>query len=227
MRFAALSSTPGERISDAGARDTSPNGLVCYHLSPPTLIPTGCPMSTPPRLELAGSRNFTCWLAEPRARAAPSPTYQCGKVFFICLQPDEGLSLFERTFNRCIGMWTDGQTIYMSSLFEVWRFENSLLPDQSYEGYDRLYVPRVGYTTGHVDGHDIGVDRDGKAVFVSTLFSCLARVSERYSFGPSEATLYQPAGRGGSLPSEWPGHGGRGAALSHQHLPQRCQRGLA
>lgn len=140
-------------------------------------------MSTAPRLELAGSRNFTAWLAEQQA-GLTFTTYQCGKVFFVGLQPDGRLSVFERTFNRCMGMWSDGQTIYMSSLFQVWRFENSLLPGQSYEGYDRLYVPQLGYTTGDVDGHDIGVDRDGKAVFVNTLFSCLARVSERYSFEP-------------------------------------------
>ena len=58
-----------------------------------------------------------------------------------------------------------------------------LKPGQDHQGYDRVYVPQVGYTTGDVDAHDIAVDQQGP-VFVNTLFSCLARPSERYSFEP-------------------------------------------
>ena len=45
----------------------------------------------------------------------------------------------------------------MSSLYQLWRFENALDPGSVHEGYDRLYVPRVGYTTGDVDAHDVVV----------------------------------------------------------------------
>ena len=71
----------------------------------------------------------------------------------------------------------------MSSLYQLWRFENALPPGVTApEGYDRLYVPQVGSTTGDVDAHDIALDANGAPVFVNTLFSCLATPSETHSF---------------------------------------------
>ena len=111
-------------------------------------------------------------------------TYQAGKLMFLGRQPDGRLSVFERTFNRCMGLWADGQTLWMSSLYQLWRFENALQAGNLYNGYDRLYVPRVGYTTGDLDIHDIAIDKGGRPVFVNTRFGCLAIVAERDSFTP-------------------------------------------
>jgi len=141
-----------------------------------------------PRLEMMGSRQLPNWLAEEGVSLAFT-TYQTGKLFLIGVRPDARLSIFERTFNRCMGLFASPDTLYMSTLYQLWRFENALLPGQSHEGYDRLYVPQVAYTTGDIDIHDIGVDRDGRPIFCNTLFSCLATVSERYSFEP----LWQPS----------------------------------
>lgn len=52
------------------------------------------------------------------------------------------------------------------------------------DGYDRLYLPQVGYTTGDLDVHDMAVDGDGRLVFVNTLFGCLATISDTHSFVP-------------------------------------------
>ncbi|MBC7820332.1 MAG: TIGR03032 family protein [Planctomycetaceae bacterium] len=145
------------------------------------------PTSVSPALELIGSRHFPAWLAEQRVSLALT-TYQSGKLFLIGLQPDSRLSVFERTFNRCLGLWSDGQTLWMSSLYQLWRFENVLEPGQLANGYDRLYVPRVGFVTGDLDIHDVAVDAKGRVVFVNTLFGCLATTSERHSFTP----LWQP-----------------------------------
>ncbi len=140
-----------------------------------------------PKLEITASRQFTSWLAEQSASLAFT-TYQTGKLFLIGLQPDGRLSVFERTFNRCMGLWSDGQTVWMSSLYQLWRFDNVLPAGQLANGYDRLYVPQLGYVTGDVDIHDVAVDNKGRVVFVNTLFSCLARSSDRQSFIP----LWQP-----------------------------------
>ncbi len=102
--------------------------------------------TTAPLLEINTSRQFTNWLGEARLSLALT-TYQAGKLFLLGLQPDGRMSVFERTFNRCLGLWSNGQTIWMSSLYQLWRFENVLEPGQSTNGYDRLYVPQVGYTT--------------------------------------------------------------------------------
>jgi uncharacterized protein (TIGR03032 family) len=141
------------------------------------------PPAEEPWLEVYTSRHFPAWLAEQRVSLAFT-TYQTGKLFLVGLQADGRLAVFERTFNRCMGLWGDGQTLWMSSLFQLWRFENALRPGFLHNGHDRLYIPKVGYTTGDLDIHDIAVEADGRVVFVCTLFSCLATLSERYSFTP-------------------------------------------
>jgi len=136
-----------------------------------------------PAFEITASRQFTSWMAEQKVSIAFT-TYQTGKLFLIGLKPDGNLSVFERTFNRCMGLHATEQTLYMSSLYQLWRFENSIPAGQNYNGYDKLYVPQLAYTTGDIDVHDIAVDGDGKVVFVNTLFGCLATVSETHSFKP-------------------------------------------
>ncbi|MEQ8667502.1 MAG: TIGR03032 family protein [Rhodospirillales bacterium] len=111
-------------------------------------------------------------------------TYQSAKVFMIGLQPTGRLSIFERTFNRCMGLCLDRDSLYLSSLYQLWRFENVLAPGQVHDGYDRLYVPMDGRTTGDLDIHDIAIDRDGRVIFVNTLFSCLATIGDKTSFQP-------------------------------------------
>ena len=137
----------------------------------------------PPAFEALASRQLTSWLAEQQVSLAFT-TYQTGKLFLIGLQTEGRLSVFERTFNRCLGLWGDGQTLWMTSLFQLWRFENVLERGQSANGYDRMFVPRVGYTTGDLDIHDVTVTADGRVVFVNTLFGCLATTSETHSFVP-------------------------------------------
>jgi len=141
-------------------------------------LPTGTA-----QIDLMGSRQFPNWLAEQSISLAFT-TYQTGKLFLIGLQPNGRLSIFERTFNRAMGLYATADNLYMSSLYQLWRFENALEPGQLHDGYDRLYVPQIGFTTGDLDIHDIVLDNSQKIVFVNTLFGCLATVSEKYSFEP-------------------------------------------
>ena len=96
--------------------------------------------------------------------------------------------MFERTFNRCMGLVASDKALYMSTLYQMWRFENILEPGQGTDGYDALYVPMQAHTTGDLDVHDVAVDGNGRLVFVNTLFGCLATIDERSSFVP----LWQP-----------------------------------
>jgi len=141
-----------------------------------------------PWLQVTCSRHFTAWLAAERVSLACS-TYQSGKLLLFGAKPDGELAVFERTFNRCMGLWGDGQTIWMSTLFQLWRLENVLTAGEQHQNHDRLYVPKVGYTTGDLDIHDIVVDERGRVVFVATSFNCLATLHERANFTP----LWQPA----------------------------------
>ncbi len=139
--------------------------------------------ATAPALEINTSRQFTNWMLEQKLSLGFT-TYQAGKLFLLGLQPNGRLSVFERTFNRCLGLWSNGQTMWMSSLYQLWRFENVIDKGLSAQGYDRLYVPQVGYTTGDLDIHDVAVEASGRVVFVNTLFGCLATISETHSFIP-------------------------------------------
>jgi uncharacterized protein (TIGR03032 family) len=174
-----------------------PTGTLA--MSTPSASASPSPIATPialtsdenrqePWFELFTSRQFMSWLEEQGVGLALT-TYQAGKLFLLGMQPDGKLAVCERTFNRCMGLWGDGQTLWMTTLFQLWRFENALAPGQaSSDGYDRVYVPQVAYTTGDIDIHDLAVDRNGRVVFVNTLFGCLATPSETHSFAP----LWQP-----------------------------------
>ena len=112
-------------------------------------------------------------MAEQKLSLAFS-TYQVGKLFLIGLQPTGNLSIFECTFNRAMGLWTDTQQLYLAMLYQLWRFDNVLEPGQTHNGYDRLFVPQVAWTTGDVDIHDIaGIGTIAR--FSSTRFSAAWR----------------------------------------------------
>ena len=143
--------------------------------------------ATPPSLEITTSRQMLPWMAEQNLSLAFT-TYQIGKLFFLGLKPNQELSVFERTFNRCMGLCATDHGLYMSSLYQVWRFENIFAAGQQQDGFDRLYLPQLGYTTGDLDIHDMAIDADGRLLFINTLFGCLATLSETHSFKP----LWQP-----------------------------------
>src|SRR5271170_7560719 len=98
----------------------------------PDPTPPSSPASSEPWVEITSDCRFADFLAEQQV----------------------SLAVFERTFDRCMGLWADGQTLWMSTRYQLWRFENTLRPGELYQGHDRLYVPRVGYTTGDLDIHD-------------------------------------------------------------------------
>jgi uncharacterized protein (TIGR03032 family) len=148
-----------------------------------TATPPPAATAEEPWVQVYSSRGFPGWLAQERVSLAFT-TYETGKLFLIGLQPDGRLAVCERTFNRCMGLWAGGQTLWMNTLYQLWRFENALEPGFLHNGCDRLYIPKVGYTTGDLDIHDIAVEGSGRVLFVNTRFSCLATLSERDSFTP-------------------------------------------
>jgi len=138
------------------------------------------PKSTSPPLTLEGSRHLPGWL-EQTGYSLGFSTYQAGKVFLVGAKNKE-LSISERTFARCMGLAAQPGRFYLASQYQLWRFNNVLDPGKDYQGFDSLFIPHLGWTTGDVDAHDIGVTRDEQPVFVNTLFSCLATPSEDENF---------------------------------------------
>jgi hypothetical protein len=69
---------------------------------------------TVPVFEISTSRQFLPWLAEQQLALALS-TYQIGKLYFLGLKPDRTLSVFERSFKRCMGLCASPQGLWLSS----------------------------------------------------------------------------------------------------------------
>lgn len=136
-----------------------------------------------PWVEIYGSRGLIDWLVSHKVSLGFS-TYQTGKVFLVGVGDDQRLSIFERTFDRAMGLWGNAQSLLLGTKYQLWRFENVLAPGELYQQRDRLFIPRVAYTTGDVDMHDVAVEDSGRVVFVATSFSCLGTISEKFSMKP-------------------------------------------
>ncbi len=78
-----------------------------------------------PWVEVTASPHFAHWLAEQQVSLAFT-TYQSGKLFLLGRRPDGVLAVFERTFSRAMGLWADGQTLWLGTQYQLWRFENVL-----------------------------------------------------------------------------------------------------
>jgi uncharacterized protein (TIGR03032 family) len=133
------------------------------------------------KFALTSSRQFPEWLARSGASLAFT-TYQAGKLFLIGLNSDGRLAVFERTFPRCMGLGIDpsGRSLFLATHFQLIRFDNV----GSQPPHDAVFAPHLSWITGDLDMHEVAVPADGRPVFVNTLFSCVATVSDGYSFRP-------------------------------------------
>jgi uncharacterized protein (TIGR03032 family) len=141
----------------------------------------------PQSFAASASRHFGGWLTDNGVGLACT-TYQANRLFLIGADHDGRWSMNWRSLKRCMGMATESDSLYVGSLYQLWRFENVLRPGETRGKHDRLFVPRTGYVTGDIDIHDIGFGQGGRPIFVNAAYSCLATVSSTHSFVP----LWQP-----------------------------------
>lgn len=137
------------------------------------------------KFSLTTSRGFTRWLASVGGSLAFT-TYQAGKIFFLGVKPEGKLTVFERTFPRCMGLSVsaDGQTLLLGTHYQLYRFDNLLPHGERHGDYDAVYRPNQSWITGDLDIHDVDIDQNGLPIFVNTQFNCLASVTTGYSFKP-------------------------------------------
>lgn len=123
--------------------------------------------------------------------AIAASSYQSGKFYLLGQNVDGGLLVHERFFQKAMGICVAGRdTILLATLFQIVTFRNVLDRGQQINDlHDACYVPREMLTTGELDVHDIGLLKDGRIVFVNTLYNCLASSSRRHSFTP----LWKPS----------------------------------
>jgi len=144
--------------------------------------PAQAPVAEPEvKFELTTSRQFDSWLAEQNINLAFT-TYQVGKLFFLGIGAKGKLAVFNRTLERCMGLAYGDGALWVATLYQVLKFVDVVGRQRIEGGYDSLFVPQVSYYTGDVDAHDLAVAPHGGILFVNTLFSCIATVSETHSF---------------------------------------------
>jgi uncharacterized protein (TIGR03032 family) len=136
------------------------------------------------KVEKSCSRGLSTWLSTNRVSLAIS-SYQTGRVYLVGSDQQGRVSFFERIFERAMGIVGNAQRIYLGGLYQLWRFENVLRPNEIIHGkFDKCYVPRNAQTIGDLDIHELGIRSDGRVVFVNTKYSCLAELSTTHSFKP-------------------------------------------
>lgn len=134
------------------------------------------------KVEKSCSRGLAGWLAQHRLSLAIT-SYQTGRIYLVGSDQQGRVSFFERIFERAMGVVGNAQRIYLGGLYQLWRFENVLRPNEIIHGqFDKCYVPRNAQTIGDLDIHELGIRTDGRVVFVNTKYSCLAELSPTHSF---------------------------------------------
>ena len=111
-------------------------------------------------------------------------SYQSGLLYLLGRKPQGGAHLHQSGVLKPMGLCADkaGRLTLVSGP-QIIRYENVLAPHERVnDTFDACYVPRTTYLTGDLDAHDVGMDRDGRPVFVNTRFNCVATVSSRHSF---------------------------------------------
>jgi len=160
-----------------------------YPASQPTTGKPFAPGEAPEKAKpgttsISVSRGFNSWLTSHRTSLAFT-SYQTGQLFLVGAHPNGTVSFNQQNFSRAMGVcWKPGR-LYLGSLFQLWRLENMLRPGEvGNQAFDAVLVPRNAQTTGDVDIHEVGVDSQGRVIFVNTKYSCLCTLDLTHSFQP-------------------------------------------
>lgn len=134
--------------------------------------------------QLTVSRGMADWLRANRTSFAFT-SYQTGQLFLVGVLADGTVSFNQQNFTRAMGLCYQPGRLYLGTLAQLWRLENMLRAGERANGrFDMALVPRNAQTTGDVDIHELGVDAQGRVVFVNTRYSCLATLDLVHSFRP-------------------------------------------
>jgi uncharacterized protein (TIGR03032 family) len=117
-------------------------------------------------------------------------TYQAQRICLFTVKQDR-LSMLMRSFERPTGIAYDGKHLALCTKRQVWFFEKTFnvhSPEGARLDADVCFVPRKSYVTGDVAAHEAGFLNE-KFFFMNTRFSCIATVSDDFSF----ESLWKPS----------------------------------
>jgi uncharacterized protein (TIGR03032 family) len=138
----------------------------------------------PADTKIGASKGLAAWLTRNKTSFAIS-SYQSGRLLLVGTMPDGTISVHQQAFGRAMGICWDRNGLWLASRVQMWRMEN-ILPEGmvAQERFDLMLMPRRTHITGDIDVHEVGVDGDGRPVFVNTSHSCLAMLDPVDSFRP-------------------------------------------
>ena len=177
------------------------------------------------------SPRFSDWLASADVCLSLT-TYQAGRLFFIGRKADGGVRAHERIIEQCQGLWTDGQTLWTSGLYMLWRFENVLRARRDHADGRGPQVRAARRPRRRPDRHPRHRDRRGRRRAAADLRQYavwLPRDDQRNGKLPTAVAteIHVRAGAGGPLPPQRTGDGRRAPRLRHRGEPLRRRRRLA
>jgi uncharacterized protein (TIGR03032 family) len=110
-------------------------------------------------------------------------SYQSG-ILYLLGRNAKGAHLHQTGIAKPMGLSFDNAgTLVLSSGYQIMTFKTALAAHERVNGaFDACFVPRITYSTGQLDAHDVGVAKDGSLVFVNTRFNCLATPDPQHSF---------------------------------------------
>ncbi len=111
-------------------------------------------------------------------------SYQSGLLYLIGVKPDAGINIHQMAFPRPMGLHRHGpHGLSLSADDQILHLQNVLEPHERMNGlFDAGFMPRQSEFTGRLDLHDLGIDADGRSIFVNTRYNCLATPDPRHSF---------------------------------------------
>lgn len=154
-----------------------------------TDTPTEVPVAPPDNVTFSQSGGFFARLARLGISLAFT-SYQSGFLYMLGSTPEHGAQLHQCATAKPMGISAEPDgSLLVACGGSVVRHRNVLGPDERVDGtFDACFMPRTVHVTGELDAHDIGVDADGRVVFVNTRYNCLATLSDTHSF----AELWRP-----------------------------------
>ena len=140
--------------------------------------------AAPGTTSITVSRGLNGWLKSHHVSLAFT-SYQTGQLFLVGTHPNGTVSFNQQNFSHAMWLcWKPGR-LYLGAQFQLWRLENMLKPGEvANQAFDAVMVPRNAQTTGDVDIHEVGVDADGRVLFVNTKYSALCTLDLTHSFRP-------------------------------------------
>jgi len=135
-------------------------------------------------IQCAPDAGFIEWLATSQGSLVVS-TYQAGKLLMIGWDGRQ-LTLLMRQYDKPMGFDVSGRKLALATRNHITIHSNDPILAKNYKQgvhYDALYLPRLSWHTGDLNVHDIAFANDGLWI-VNTRFSCLAKLSDEYTFIP-------------------------------------------